>query len=35
MTIEIKDTITLSDSNNYVVVSKIIYENMIYYYLSH
>ena len=31
--IDIKDTIALSDNNEYVVVSKISYEDKIYYYL--
>lgn len=31
--IEIKDILTLDDNNDYVVVSKINYENKIYYYL--
>ena len=33
MTINIKDTLTLDDDNEYVVVSKITYENKNYYYL--
>jgi len=33
MKIEIKDTIILSDSNSYVVVSKTNYQDNIYYYL--
>jgi len=33
MNIDIKDTITLDDNNNYVVVSKADYENNTYYYL--
>lgn len=33
MNIDIKDVITLSDNNEYGVVSKTIYENKIYYYL--
>ena len=33
MTIDIKDTVTLDDNNEYVVVSKAIYENKTYYYL--
>ena len=33
MNIDIKDTINLSDNNEYVVVSKVNYENNIYYYL--
>lgn len=33
MNIEIKDTTTLSDNNEYIVVSKINYENNTYYYL--
>ena len=33
MTINIKDTLTLDDNNEYVVVSKINYENKNYYYL--
>lgn len=33
MNIDIKDTLTLDDKNQYVVVSKINYENKIYYYL--
>lgn len=31
--IDIKDTITLSDKNEYVVVSKINYNDKVYYYL--
>ena len=31
--IDIKDTITLSDKNEYVVVSKINYNDRVYYYL--
>ena len=31
--IDIKDVLTLADKNDYVVVSKINYENKIYYYL--
>ena len=31
--IDIKDTITLDDNNQYLVVSKINYNNKIYYYL--
>ena len=31
--VDIKDVLTLSDNNEYVVVSKIFYENKIYYYL--
>ncbi len=33
MTIEIKDTLTLDDNNEYVVISKVNYENKNYYYL--
>lgn len=33
MNIDMKDTITLDDKNQYVVASKINYENKIYYYL--
>ena len=33
MMIDIKDILTLDDKNDYVVVSKINYENKIYYYL--
>ena len=33
MGIDIKDIITLSDDNEYVVVSKTDYQNQIYYYL--
>lgn len=33
MTINIKDTLTLDDNNEYVVISKINYENKVYYYL--
>jgi len=33
MRIEIKDVITLSDDNSYVVVSKTNYEDNMYYYL--
>ena len=33
MNIDIKDIITLDDNNEYVVVSKVNYENKIYYYL--
>jgi tyrosyl-tRNA synthetase len=33
MDIDIKDTISLSDKNEYVVISKTNYENNIYYYL--
>lgn len=33
MTINIKDVITLDDDNEYVVVSKVNYENKTYYYL--
>ena len=33
MSIEIKDTILLDDNNEYVVVSKINYENKNYYYI--
>ena len=33
MTINIKDTLTLDDNNEYVVVSKVNYENKNYYYL--
>ena len=33
MTINIKDTLTLDDNNEYVVISKINYENKNYYYL--
>lgn len=33
MTINIKDTLTLDDNNEYVVVSKINYGNKSYYYL--
>ena len=31
--IEIKDVVTLSDKNEYQVISKVIYEYRIYYYL--
>lgn len=34
MTINIKDVLTLSDNNKYVVVSKANYENRTYYYLA-
>lgn len=34
MSIDIKDIITLSDEKNYVVVSKIDYDEDIYYYLT-
>lgn len=33
MIAEIKDTLVLDDDNEYVVVSKINYENKFYYYL--
>ena len=33
MNIHIKDTLTLDDDNEYVVVSKVVYENKNYYYL--
>ena len=33
MTINIKDTLTLDDNNEYVVVSKINYDNKNYFYL--
>ena len=33
MIISIKDTLTLDDNNEYVVVSKVNYENKNYYYL--
>ena len=33
MTINIKDTLTLDDNNEYVVVSKIYFDNKNYYYL--
>ncbi len=33
MIINIKDTLTLDDKNEYVVVSKVSYENKTYYYL--
>lgn len=33
MSIEIKDTILLDDNNEYVVVSKVNYENKNYYYI--
>ena len=33
MSIDIKDVITLSDNNEYGVVSKTIYDNISYYYL--
>ena len=33
MTINIKDTLILDDDNEYVVISKIQYENIKYYYL--
>lgn len=33
MNIDIKDTLILSDYNEYVVVSKVEYENKYYYYL--
>ena len=33
MNIDIKDTLTLSDNNKYVVASKTSYNNKIYYYL--
>ena len=33
MTINIKDTLTLDDNNEYVVISKINYESKNYYYL--
>ena len=33
MNIEIKDTLILDDNNEYVVTSKIIYENITYYFL--
>lgn len=33
MTINIKDTLTLDDNNEYVVISKINYEGKNYYYL--
>ena len=31
--IDIRDILTLDDNNEYVVVSKITYDNMVYYYL--
>lgn len=34
MNIEIKDVVTLSDNIRYAVVSKVNYENNIYYYLT-
>ena len=33
MNIEIKDVVTLDDSNEYVVASKSVYEGKVYYYL--
>ena len=33
MDINIKDTIVLSDGNRYVIISKVNYENNVYYYL--
>ena len=33
MSINIKDVLTLSDNNKYVVVSKVLYDNKNYYYL--
>lgn len=33
MTINIKDTLTLDDNNEYIIVSKINYDNKCYYYL--
>lgn len=33
MIIDIKDVLTLDDNNDYVVISKTIYENKTYYYL--
>lgn len=33
MNIDIRDTLTLDDNNEYVVVSKVNYENRNYYYL--
>ena len=33
MNIDTKDTITLNDNNEYVVISKINYQDSIYYYL--
>ena len=33
MKINIKDTLTLSDDNNYIVVGKITYQDNVYYYL--
>lgn len=33
MTINIKDTLTLNDNNEYIVVSKVNYDNKTYYYL--
>ena len=33
MNIGIKDTITLNDNNDYLVISKVNYENNTYYYL--
>lgn len=33
MIIDIKDVLTLDDKNDYVVISKTIYENKTYYYL--
>ena len=33
MKIDIKDTLNLSDNNEYVVASKVVYNNDIYYYL--
>ena len=33
MNIDIKDKITLSDNNTYVVVSKVNYQQKVYYYL--
>ena len=33
MNVEIKDTLTLSDNNSYVIVSKAKHENNTYYYL--
>ena len=33
MTINIKDILTLSDNNDYIVISKVDYNNKTYYYL--
>ena len=33
MNIDIKDIITLSDDNEYIVTSKAVYDNKIYYFL--